>query len=302
MYGIVYCATNKKNGKRYVGITRRLLRLRIAAHFKDGENLPFGKALRKYGIDKFLIEVIDTAEDGLELSRKEQYWIAHFGCMVPNGYNLTTGGEQTFEVHPSVGRRISASKLGKRRLHCAPMPEDLCGQRFGRLLVKRLESRAPARWICLCGCGNEHSVLATALKGGKNRSCGCLRREVTSSRKRTTYEHRHTPEYNSWIAMRVKRNHDPRWTDFHKFLADMGKSDGLWLLRKDSSLPFAAENCYWGTRSDCAINMKKTVWIEYQDKRQRQEDWAKELGTTSAAIHKARRRGTFDKLVEKFHA
>lgn len=300
VYGIVYCATNKVSGKKYVGITRKLLRVRISAHFNEAVH-PFGKALRKYGMDAFDIEVIDTAGDSEELSRKEQHWIAYFNCMAPNGYNLTTGGEQTFRVHPDVGRRISLSKMGKSRLGNTK-PEDLLGRRFGRLLVTELHSRNPARWTCQCDCGKVHSVLATALKGGKNRSCGCLRREVTSARKRTaTYEHRHTPEYNSWFMMRAKRNNDERWKSFIAFREDMGSSGGLWLLRRDSSLPYSKANCYWGTRSDCALNMKKTVWIEYGGKRQTQARWAAELGVDSATIHKARHAGTLEQLMEHAH-
>ncbi len=60
---------------------------------------------------------------------------------------------------------------------------DLVGQRFGRLLVlRRGASReyvasAPARWYCICDCGQERLVDAQALRTGATQSCGCLHRD-----------------------------------------------------------------------------------------------------------------------------
>lgn len=61
--------------------------------------------------------------------------------------------------------------------------QDLTGQRFGRLVViKRLEnnSRNQARWLVKCDCGNTKILTTNAFK--KTKSCGCLRKEVTSNR------------------------------------------------------------------------------------------------------------------------
>lgn len=54
--------------------------------------------------------------------------------------------------------------------------EDLTGQRFGELTVlRRVENgdNKRARWLCQCGCGNLHTVMAVKLKTGRTRSCGC---------------------------------------------------------------------------------------------------------------------------------
>lgn len=50
--------------------------------------------MRKYGIENFSIEQIDTANSPEELGEKERAYIAHFNTRVPNGYNLTAGGER----------------------------------------------------------------------------------------------------------------------------------------------------------------------------------------------------------------
>ena len=75
---------------------------------------------------------------------------------------------------------------------------DLTGKAFGRLRV--LERAGSYRsqsnpysseplWKCLCdpeigGCGAEVIVMGHNLRGGKVRSCGCLRAEKTGARMR----------------------------------------------------------------------------------------------------------------------
>ena len=47
---------------------------------------------------------------------------------------------------------------------------DLTGRRFGSLVVLRQEPR-PARWLCQCDCGNEHTTITASLLGGKTTRC-----------------------------------------------------------------------------------------------------------------------------------
>lgn len=56
---------------------------------------------------------------------------------------------------------------------------DLTGQRFGRLLVvgRAPDQGAKVRWICVCDCGEERLVQTFNLLYGRQRSCGCYRRE-----------------------------------------------------------------------------------------------------------------------------
>jgi len=63
---------------------------------------------------------------------------------------------------------------------------DLTGQRFGRLTVISLlperRNRA-AVWRCSCDCGNFVDVIGGSLVSEGTRSCGCLARDIASSRK-----------------------------------------------------------------------------------------------------------------------
>lgn len=92
---IVYKATNRNNGKFYFGQTNRTLKQRKAAHAssaKQGSQLRFHQAIRKYGIDAFLFEEIYFGDIDIVRKIEEQY-IAEFSSMdFSIGYNSTKGG------------------------------------------------------------------------------------------------------------------------------------------------------------------------------------------------------------------
>ncbi len=53
---------------------------------------------------------------------------------------------------------------------------DLTGRRFGKYQVLHLHSsnrKGGTRWMCLCDCGKQRSVLGTHLRRGNSKSCGC---------------------------------------------------------------------------------------------------------------------------------
>ena len=78
--GIVYKATNLKNGKCYIGKTKQPLNKRIYQHFyyfnKDEYVSLFHKAIKKYGKDCFSWDVLYEGDD---YSRKEFEYIAKYG-------------------------------------------------------------------------------------------------------------------------------------------------------------------------------------------------------------------------------
>lgn len=87
---IVYLITNKTTGRVYVGATQKKLSYRFSEHMNCLERSThfIGQMqidFNEYGRDSFFINVLDTAEDGDELSKKEAYWInKYFG---ENCYN-----------------------------------------------------------------------------------------------------------------------------------------------------------------------------------------------------------------------
>lgn len=88
---IVYKITNKINGKVYIGQTIRSLEVRLKQHLSRGESL-VSKAIKKYGLENFIIEQIDKANSIEDLNEKEIYWIDYYNSISPNGYNISKGG------------------------------------------------------------------------------------------------------------------------------------------------------------------------------------------------------------------
>lgn len=111
---IIYKITNKINGKMYVGQTTRSLEERMKEHYRH-DFIVIDKALKKYGTDSFLIEVIDNANDINELNEKEKYWIYKLNTLAPNGYNQCFGGDNScgFHYRDESKNKMSESKKNK---------------------------------------------------------------------------------------------------------------------------------------------------------------------------------------------
>lgn len=91
---IIYKVTNKVNGKVYIGQTIRTLEQRKWQHLdaaKNGCKTHFYNAIRKYGEDSFVFEILDEASSVQELNELERYYIAKFDS-IKNGYNMVDGG------------------------------------------------------------------------------------------------------------------------------------------------------------------------------------------------------------------
>ena len=94
-----YTITNTVNGKKYVGITSCQLQKRMREHKSEanrGSNKPLYKAMRKYGIDAFVMDLVAEAASIDELKQIEVSLIEALNTYFPNGagYNLTLGGEK----------------------------------------------------------------------------------------------------------------------------------------------------------------------------------------------------------------
>ena len=88
---VVYCYTNKINGKKYVGQTIQKLRKRHGQHL-SGKQL-IDKKLKQYGVENFKLEVLHLA-DMYSIDMLERHYIYFFDTFVKNGkgYNVSSGG------------------------------------------------------------------------------------------------------------------------------------------------------------------------------------------------------------------
>ncbi len=102
----IYQIINKVNNKRYIGITIQNPIRRWKDHQYSKNNYLIQRALRKYGISKFKFSVLEKVKSWDEACKKEIQYILQFNTKVPNGMNMTNGGEGT------LGLKMSISHIG----------------------------------------------------------------------------------------------------------------------------------------------------------------------------------------------
>lgn len=103
----IYVATNKLNGKQYVGQTIVSIKERLKNH-KSCKRSILGKAIRKYGLDNFyVVEFKDYPLEVIDIL--EQDFIRLLNTQVPNGYNIMGGGQ-----HTKIGCKQSEEWIRKR--------------------------------------------------------------------------------------------------------------------------------------------------------------------------------------------
>lgn len=101
---IIYKITNKINGKVYIGQTIHSLEARWKRHLKcakDGVDTHLYQAIRKYGEDNFVPEIICEAKTKNELNILETYYIQEYDS-IHLGYNMVDGGNNNVMFIPDV--------------------------------------------------------------------------------------------------------------------------------------------------------------------------------------------------------
>lgn len=109
-HGVIYKITCLVSGKIYVGKTKQKLEKRIAQHKFNSKkgSIGIGAAIRKYGLENFSVEVIETCPLD-QLNEREVFWICELDSKAPNGYNLTDGGEGLINPSAETRARMSAN-------------------------------------------------------------------------------------------------------------------------------------------------------------------------------------------------
>jgi len=189
------------------------------------------------------------------------------------------------------------------------------GQRFGRLTVTGRAADGKTgrnrwvRWVCMCDCRAVVIVGVDNLRTRDTRSCGCLRREMTSMN-RTIHGHARqsllTPEYSCWRGMISRctnpRNHAfaryggrgifvcARWLDsFEAFLVDMGRKPGVGMSieRIDNDRWYEPGNCKWATAKEQANNHRRrrdARMLEWQGESRTLTEWALLVGISVSTL------------------
>lgn len=188
---IIYKVTNLINGYIYIGLTKKKLEERIKEHIKESKakrrNNFFYNAIRKYGIENFKWETIDTALNYDNLKIKEKYWIAEYRTKY-NCYNMTDGGDgrNNYKASEETKRKMSETRKNMSTETRRKMSESRKGKQTGKDNPMYGTKKSP-EWIEMIKKVNrerirtpeERKKLSDSLKGKPSKLKGVPRSEET---------------------------------------------------------------------------------------------------------------------------
>lgn len=182
--------------------------------------------------------------------------------------------------------------------------KDITGQKFNRLLVVNYSHKSDNGkpcWNVRCDCGNELKVIGALLKNGNTKSCGCLRKEITSA---LNAKHNLSKNnvYVTWQNLiqrctNIKSEHYKdyggrgikvcdRWFSFENFYYDMGvRPKGMSIDRIDVNGDYCKENCRWSTQKEQCNNKRSNLLIMYRGKIKTLMQWSEELGIKYSTLN-----------------
>lgn len=242
--GIIYLVTNTLTQSQYIGLTVQTLKRRWqyhveqskAGHIKSEKSLH--ASIRKYGADKFTIREIDKGTTKKDLEAKERQWIKKLNTLVPNGYNISTGGvsggshKKTTTIN---GERFES--VGKAAEYLSKTKGISIAAAKKRISIGRINVKSPAK-------AGESKVKTKAYKTWSRIIHGAM-----------------NPNSKDYIhGMTIYES----WKDFDCFYRDIGDppEKNMAFTRIDKRKGFSPDNCAWLTKSEAskinANHMKKS--------------------------------------------
>jgi group I intron endonuclease len=112
--GYIYKIINKINNKIYIGQTIRNPQIRWEEHCKKTDRcLALNNSINKYSKENFILEIICECSND-KLDELEIKYIKELNSLYPNGYNLTSGGQNNNKLMSEISRnRMRIKKIGK---------------------------------------------------------------------------------------------------------------------------------------------------------------------------------------------
>lgn len=202
----IYKITNTINNKIYIGKTLATVEKRWKQHLSDYQketenHRPLYSAMKKYGIDNFLIETIEEC-DVNELSVQERYWIEFYQSF-KYGYNATLGGDGKpyidYELVRITYKELqnitdTAKKLGISRDSVSRILSVLNEQKLSGQEVNRIKNGKPVNQYDINGnyiqtfpSIKNAAISIGAIKSNKDRGAASHIRNACIGKQKTAY-------------------------------------------------------------------------------------------------------------------
>ena len=178
-YNCIYLVVNVKNNKKYVGQAidfKARVSKHFSASFKDemrhDYNVPFHRALRKYGKDAFEWFILKSDVNGsCALDILEQYYIKKYNTLCKNGkgYNVSEGGSFG---NPFAGKTDEEiENISKKRSETVIKNGSFSGENnpmYGKhhteeSIKKMIENKKPKQWN-----EEERKIISERVSGKKH--------------------------------------------------------------------------------------------------------------------------------------
>jgi group I intron endonuclease len=131
---IIYKTTNLINGKFYIGKDKH----------SDPKYIGSGKilkqAIKKYGIDNFVKEIIEECYNEQQWLEREIYWIDYYNA-INEGYNIALGGNGGDTISKNPNREL----IGKR--HSEKMKDPLVNKNKAKGRIIKPKKKDEPNWI-----------------------------------------------------------------------------------------------------------------------------------------------------------
>jgi group I intron endonuclease len=246
--GKIYKITNLITGKVYIGQTKHTIAWRWKAHRAEANcedpKLYLHRSMKKYGIENFKIEQVDSANTRAELNRKENEWIVKEDCMVPKGFNLRAGGRCS-GISEGTRQKLRDANLGKT------IPEEV-RKKIGEAQRGKIVSEETRKRMSESGKGkivSEETRKKQSVGMRARRKGRCWFYNSETKEKKMLYPDRDIPE--GFIKTRGEWYHNPKtgvkavFCSKDDIPADFIKGQGRWYRK-----PLTTEKLFISCEND----------------------------------------------------
>lgn len=197
----IYKITNKINGKFYIGQSVDIKRRFIEHKTPHGTMTSIKLAIKKYGKENFLFEVIEECKVE-ELDEREVYWISK---LKPE-YNRNEGGSGSRGHHVSFNLRQQLSERNKQYWNSLPEAEK-------KTIIKRL-----------CGPPKGHQVSEETREKLRAANLGKMQSAETVNKRRATIRNKKAAGYVQTNAGHKKKVRCVETNQIFNSVKDAGES------------------------------------------------------------------------------